>query len=51
MNNTAGDRTGMAWPKDEIDRIAAADDLHVSPLREDRGDVWRADMDLVGHGR
>jgi hypothetical protein len=24
-----------AWPKDELRKIAAADDLHISPLRED----------------
>jgi hypothetical protein len=24
-----------AWPKDELRRIAEADDLHISPLRED----------------
>jgi hypothetical protein len=35
MNNIAGDRTSLPWPKDEIARIVAADDLHVSPLRED----------------
>jgi hypothetical protein len=23
------------WPKDELDKIAAADDLHVAPLREE----------------
>ena len=23
------------WPKDELDKIAAADDLYVAPLRED----------------
>jgi hypothetical protein len=23
------------WPKDELSRIAATDDLHISPLRED----------------
>jgi hypothetical protein len=23
------------WPKDELSKIAAADDLHISPLRED----------------
>ena len=23
------------WPKDELDRIAAADDLHIAPFRED----------------
>ena len=23
------------WPKDDLDKIAAADDLHVAPLRED----------------
>ena len=25
----------MTWPRDELRRIAGADDLHVSPLRED----------------
>jgi hypothetical protein len=25
-----------AWPKDELRKIAGNDDLHVSPLREDR---------------
>ena len=25
----------MKWPKDELRRIAEADDLHVAPLRED----------------
>jgi hypothetical protein len=24
-----------AWPKDELHRIAAADDLHIAPFRED----------------
>ncbi|CAD6558149.1 hypothetical protein LMG28727_06542 [Paraburkholderia kirstenboschensis] len=24
------------WTKDELDRIAASDDLHIAPLREDR---------------
>ena len=24
-----------AWPKDELRKIAEADDLHISPLRED----------------
>lgn len=24
-----------AWPKDELTRIAASDDLHISPFRED----------------
>ena len=24
-----------SWPKDELRRIAVADDLHISPLRED----------------
>jgi hypothetical protein len=23
------------WPKDELDRIVAADDLHIAPFRED----------------
>jgi hypothetical protein len=35
MSSTAGNRTGVPWPKGEIAKIAAADDLHVSPLRED----------------
>lgn len=25
----------MRWPKEELDRIAATDDLHISPFRED----------------
>ena len=25
----------MTWPNDELDRIAATDDLHISPFRED----------------
>jgi hypothetical protein len=25
----------MAWPKDELRKIAEADDLHISPFRED----------------
>ncbi|WP_421913317.1 DUF2255 family protein [Mesorhizobium sp.] len=25
----------MPWPKDELERIAATDDLHISPLRDD----------------
>jgi hypothetical protein len=25
----------MTWPKDELRKIAAADDLHVAPFRED----------------
>ena len=25
----------IAWPKDELQRIAATDDLHISPFRED----------------
>ena len=23
------------WPKDELDKIAGADDLHIAPFRED----------------
>jgi hypothetical protein len=26
----------MTWPKDELGRIAATDDLHIAPLRNDR---------------
>ena len=26
----------MTWPKDELGRIAATDDLHIAPLRDDR---------------
>ena len=25
----------MSWPKDELSKIAEADDLHIAPLRED----------------
>ena len=35
MSNIASSITDLVWPRDEIARIAAADDLHVSPLRED----------------
>jgi hypothetical protein len=35
MSNIGIDGNEVAWPRDEIARIAAADDLHVSPLRED----------------
>lgn len=28
-------QTMSAWPKDELRRIAEADDLHISPFRED----------------
>jgi len=24
-----------AWPKDELDKIAGTDDLHISPFRDD----------------
>ena len=53
MNNIASDRTDAAWPKEEIVRIAAADDLHVSPLREDAETygtptwVWSVTIDGV----
>jgi hypothetical protein len=30
-----GEREMNAWPKDELIRIAAADDLHIAPFRED----------------
>ena len=26
---------GATWPRDELGKIAAADDLHIAPLRED----------------
>ena len=26
----------MTWPKDELGRIAATDDMHIAPLRDDR---------------
>lgn len=35
MSSIASDLTELSWSKDEIARIAQADDLHVSPLRED----------------
>src|SRR5205823_1389434 len=30
-----GDQTVKAWPKEELRKIAATDDLHIAPLRED----------------
>src|SRR3989454_456622 len=30
-----GDPTMTTWPKDELRRIAEADDVHISPFRED----------------
>jgi hypothetical protein len=30
-----GERIVKTWPKDELHKIAEADDLHISPLRED----------------
>jgi hypothetical protein len=38
------------WPKDQLKKIAEADDLHIAPLRED-GDLRHADLDLVGRRR
>src|SRR3954454_9437332 len=31
----AGEDFMSAWPKNDLDRIAAADDLHIAPFRED----------------
>jgi hypothetical protein len=39
------------WSKDELRKIAEADDLHISPFREGRGDVRHPDVDLVRRGR
>jgi hypothetical protein len=36
----------MAWSKDELQKIAEADDLHISPFPWGRGDVRHPDMDL-----
>jgi hypothetical protein len=41
----------MTWPKDELRKIAAADDLHVAPFREDGATygtptwIWSAAVD------
>jgi len=35
------------WNKDELHKIAEADDLHISPFREDGAS---ADLDMVGRG-
>jgi hypothetical protein len=35
------------WSNDELRRIAKIDDLHISPFREDGGDVRHPDLDLV----
>jgi len=34
------------WTKDELTKIASADDLHISPFC----DVWLSDTDLVCSG-
>ena len=39
------------WSKDELHKIAQADDLHISPFRDDGGHVRYPDLDLVGRGR
>ena len=35
MPGTQEERTLTVWPKDELKKIAEADDLHISPFRED----------------
>ena len=39
-----------AWLKDELRKIADADDLHIAPFRED-GETYDPRRDLVRHGR
>jgi hypothetical protein len=40
------------WSKNELRKIAEADDLHISPFREDAKNVRHSDVDLVrGGGR
>ena len=39
-----------SWKKDELERIAETNDLHISPFREDGKDIRHADLDLVGGG-
>ena len=39
------------WSKDELRMIAEADNLHISPFREEGRGVRHADLDLVRRGR
>lgn len=40
----------MAWPKDELRKIAGSDDLHVSPFREDSVCVRKKAPKKLGAG-
>jgi hypothetical protein len=35
VKTNTGQRTGISWPPNELQKIAASDDLHISPLRDD----------------
>ena len=37
----------ITWSKEELRKIAAADDLHISPFREDGVSYGHPDLDLV----
>ncbi len=39
------------WSKEELRKIDQADDLHISPFREDGADVRYANLDLVCRDR
>jgi hypothetical protein len=39
------------WSRDELRKIAEADDLHISPFRDDGVTVRHPDVDLVRRGR
>ena len=39
------------WSKDELLKIAEADDLHILPFREDGMTYGTPDLDLVRRGR
>jgi hypothetical protein len=41
----------MPWNTDELDKIAAADDLHISPLRDDSKTYGTPTPDPVGGRR
>ena len=39
------------WSKEELSKIAATDDLHIAPFREDGVDLRHPNLDLVRSSR
>ena len=50
-NKIDGKPTMTPWSKDELRKIAEADDLHISPFHEERGDLRHPNVDLVRRRR